>query len=754
MASALPASAQMRVTVTVEDATGAALSGALVEDAVGHRLAVTDASGIAAFDCHTPCSYRVHAQGFSIAAGVIAEDLPAGASTQNAVVHLRPATALEAVTVTAYRTPLGELQSPVTTRLLSETELQSAAAITMDGKLRQLPGVELFRRSSSLVANPSSQGISLRGLGSTSASRTLVTMDDVPLNDPVGGWIHWEEMPDLAVQGIEVMRGGASDLYGSSAIGGVVNVRAQRPGTAAAELRSSYGGQGTFHDGLRMEGKRGAWGGLAAASLLGTDGYIQESPWQRGPVDVASNVHAQNALGLVEHGSGKLRTFARVSALHEARSNGTPYQKNATHLLRYALGADWNAPRDAALALRLYGSGERFTQTFSQILNTPNAANPACSYRCGEKPSRAANIPDDELGGALHWSQPVAQHLLVLAGADVRDVRVWDREQTFGTTGARTNLRVRQRDAGLYGEALWTPGAWTVTASGRVDWFRNLDPRQTQWNGNAWTPTASQPPSFSENVIDPRLGLSRKLGDHWALTGSAFRAFRAPTPSELYRSTQVGNQLTKPNSNLRSERATGWEAGVASQRAWSAVRAGYFMTQVNRPITAVTINPNSSPILLLRENLGQIESKGISLDGELAPWRWLAVDGGYQYAHATVTRGASSQNEDLGNWIPEVARNMATLNARASTARWGTLSLQTRMSGRMFDNDANTLMLRGYFRMDAFASHRLGRRFELFAAGENLLDRTIEVAKTPTTTLGQRRVARAGITLRIGAAGR
>jgi hypothetical protein len=58
--------------------------------------------------------------------------------------------------------------------------------------------VELFRRSSSLVANPSSQGISLRGLGSTSASRTLVTEDDVPLNDPVGGWIHWEEQPELA----------------------------------------------------------------------------------------------------------------------------------------------------------------------------------------------------------------------------------------------------------------------------------------------------------------------------------------------------------------------------------------------------------------------------------------------------------------------------------------------------------------------------------------------------------------------------
>ena len=99
----------------------------------------------------------------------------------------------------------------------------------MDDALRQLPGVELFRRSSSLVANPSSQGISLRGLGSTSASRTLVTEDDVPLNDPLGGWIHWQETPELAIRDVELLRGGASDLYGSSAIGGVVNVIAHTP---------------------------------------------------------------------------------------------------------------------------------------------------------------------------------------------------------------------------------------------------------------------------------------------------------------------------------------------------------------------------------------------------------------------------------------------------------------------------------------------------------------------------------------------
>jgi outer membrane receptor protein involved in Fe transport len=291
--------------------------------------------------------------------------------------------------------------------------------------------------------------------------------------------------------------------------------------------------------------------------------------------------------------------------------------------------------------------------------------------------------------------------------------------------------------------------AWTATASGRLDWFQNYDGRQLLFNGAAWTPTASQPPQFDQRVFDPRIGLSRKLFEHWAASASAFRAFRAPSPNELYRTTQVGNQLTTPNGNLLSERATGWEAGIATERHWGAVRASYFLTQVNRPIVAVTINSNSSPILLTRENLGQIESKGLSLDYELAPVRWLAVDGGYQYAHATVTRGVN----DAGNWIPEVARNLATMNVRAFRPKLGTLNVQGRLSGRQYDDDANANLLHGFFRLDGYASHDFGKRFQVFAGGENLLNRQIEVGKTPTTTLGMPRTGRAGILFRLGGAG-
>ena len=654
------------------------------------------------------------------------------------------------VTVTAYRTPLSDLESPVTTRLLSERTLSTAAAVTLDGQVRQIPGLELFRRSSSLVANPTSQGVSLRGLGSTSASRTLVTEDDVPLANPVGGWIQWEEQPELSIRSIELVRGGASDLYGSSAIGGVINVIPVRPTQDEVDVRSSYGGEGTYDSSLMAEAKRGAWGVLTGGGLLGTDGFIQEVPSQRGPVDAASNVHAQNALVLAEHERGGLRLFARTSGFNEARHNGTPFQWNATRDVRYATGGDWQAPHGALLGTRIYGSSERYRQSFSSIVNTPNAANPACTYRCGETPTKFSYDPDNELGGAAHWNQPLGAGLVLVGGADAHDIRFWDREQTYGASAKLTNLRDHQRDSAAYVEAMGVRGGWTVAASGRMDWFQNYDGLLEAWNGSAFVPVpggpATQPSQRDERIFDPRLGISRKIGAHWALNASGFRAFRAPTPSELYRSTQVGNKLTDLNGNLLSERATGWETGVATEWTWGSVRSSYFLTEVNRPIVAVTVNPTSSPILLVRENLGQIESKGIAVDFELKPLSWVNLDGGYQYAHATVSRGS----QDLNNWIPEVARNMATLNLRAYKPVIGTLSLQSRLSGRQYDDDANAFLLHGFFRLDAFASHQLGKRVELFAAGENLLDRQIEVSKTPTTTLATPRTARAGFTVRVG----
>ena len=162
--------------------------------------------------------------------------------------------------------------------------------------LRQVPGFELFRRTSSLVANPTTEGVSLRGLGSTAASRSLVLFDEIPIDDPFGGWIHWEELPPPSIHSVELVRGGGSDLYGSSAIGGVISIVPVKPDTNRLQLSTSYGSEQTTDNSLLGILKLGKWSGLASGQIIATDGYILIAPSARGPIDQQSNVHAQNAL--------------------------------------------------------------------------------------------------------------------------------------------------------------------------------------------------------------------------------------------------------------------------------------------------------------------------------------------------------------------------------------------------------------------------------------------------------------------------
>lgn len=639
---------------------------------------------------------------------------------------------METVVVTAYHASLLSSDSPASTRVLDTRQLNEAAALELDGKLSQIPGFQLFRRSSSLVANPTTEGVSLRGLGSTAASRSLVDFDEVPLNDPYGGWIHWEELPELSIRSVETVRGGASDLYGSSAIGGVISILPVRPDKNTLRLSLSGGSQSMTDDSLLASARVGKWSGMVAGGAVATDGYTLVAPRLRGPVDQPSNVHAQNALVDVERQiSGGPRVFLRASGLNEIRHNGTLVQYNSTRLWRGIGGADWDH-----LDLRLYGSNEHFRQTFSSI----------AASRASETLTRFGLDPADEMGAQVRWRQGLNPRALLIAGADIRDIRAADLEALFSGTGGILNTSAHQRQSGAFGEVLFTPRNWTVSAGGRVDHFSNFDPRQF-----GATASTTPLPSLSETVFDPRLGIVRRLQPWLAWSASAFRAYRAPTENELYRTGQVGQQTTKPNPSLRSERATGWETGFQSdlRRFGSSLRVSYFWNEVNRPITALTLSVKPTQVTLQRENLGQIQSRGISLDYAAQPARWILLTGGWQYSNATVTKFAQ-QPKLVGKWIPQVAHNMATVQVRMTEPRIGTLSIQERISGRQFDDDANSNLLHGFSNLDASANRSFGQRLTFFASGENLMNRAIEVGRTPILTLGNPRILRFGVRFDFG----
>ena len=147
-------------------------------------------------------------------------------------ITLHPAPFFEAVNVTSSRTDVPRFDSTVTMTVISANDLAAQAAVTLDDALKLVPGFTLFRRTSSRVSNPTAQGITLRGLGGTGSSRSLVLADGVPLNDAFGGWVYWDKLPQAAVDRVEVLRGSGSDLYGADAVGGVVQILTLASGPA------------------------------------------------------------------------------------------------------------------------------------------------------------------------------------------------------------------------------------------------------------------------------------------------------------------------------------------------------------------------------------------------------------------------------------------------------------------------------------------------------------------------------------------
>ena len=185
----------------------------LVVDQAGDPVAaamVTLSSGVSTTTSHTDNEGRFHLESITrelLILEITAEGFatikhqlsPAGDLSNQLRFVLMPGTVTAKVTVTATRTDTRLEETAASIVVVGQKELETTAALTLDDSLRQVPGFSLFRRSGSRTANPTTQGVSLRGLGASGASRALVLADGIPLNDPFGAWVYWDRVPRVSV---------------------------------------------------------------------------------------------------------------------------------------------------------------------------------------------------------------------------------------------------------------------------------------------------------------------------------------------------------------------------------------------------------------------------------------------------------------------------------------------------------------------------------------------------------------------------
>jgi outer membrane receptor protein involved in Fe transport len=749
-----PTGQQHRMSGIVRDQSGATVSGAEVTLRSGTFSATQVTSNEGRFEfADVPAgsgTVVVKAKGF---ADFEQKWTATGDQTVQLEIVLLPATLSERITVTATRTEVRLGDTPASVDVLSTEDLSTTAALTLDDELRQVPGFSLFRRSGSRTANPTSQGVSLRGVGASGPSRALVLEDGIPIVDPFGGWVYWDRVPRQSITGVELAEGGSSDLYGSDAMGGVINVRTRSVDVAHLSLETSYGNENTPDLSLSSSIALGKWGLGFSTEAFHTDGYILVPASIQGAIDDRAGVDYRSLDGTLERRiSDRARVFVRGNYLGEHRQNGKVNEENHANLRQLAAGAEWQSAGAGSFSLRAYGGPELLDQNFYAV----------GALRATETLTDVQRVPVQDIGFSSQWSRTAGSFQTLVAGFEANAVRGSSNEIKFTGGSLKPSSAVgaggRQQTFAVFGEDILRFGSkWIVTAGARFDDWQNYDALSTtQPLSKPGPPAIILFPNRTEQAFSPRLSVLRRLPHNVSLTGSVYRAFRAPTLNELYRSFLLGNVLTLSNNVLEAERLTGAEAGAnwisAGQRV--SARGVFFWSDISRPIENVTLSSTPSLITRERENLGRARARGVSFDLSENLTRTLVLTQGYEFTNSTVVSYPGNMAL-VGLRVPEVPRHDLTFQVRYSNltannrlARF-TVGIQARAESATYDDDLNTLRLNPYFTMDAIVSRQLAHGTELFVATENLTNQRYQVALTPAANLGPPALVRVGLRFQL-----
>jgi outer membrane receptor protein involved in Fe transport len=649
---------------------------------------------------------------------------------------------------TAHRLARPTRESSAQVTVLTREEIDANPTLTTDSLVRSVPSVATFRRSTSLVADPSSQGLNLRGVGPSGASRSLVLLDGVPVNDPFGGWVYWRALPRLGIDRVEVAPGGGSALYGSSALGGVLQMFSRPLSVSGADADVAYG---SFRTALIAARAVQAWK-AAGASLEGewlrSDGYPVVASAQRGAIDTSAGSQHGNLNARVEGSPYKrLQLFASAGAFSERQNGGTRFTRAHVDLARVVLGARADGRRAGTWDLTVFGRLQEFTQHRARV----------SEERASEVLAARQRVPAQDEGGALLWRSPelslFGTHVL-LAGADARHVRGTSYEQLFppmpdAQSALERDAGGRQLIVGAFVQDVYEASSWLqIDAALRFDTFRNDRGQQRVRRGDDDV-ERTRFDATQRQALSPRVGVLVKPVAWLAVRSAAYRAFRAPTLNELYRPFQVGTVLTAANPRLGPEFLTGAEIGVeALVLDQLTLRATGYWNVLDDPITNRTLAaPLPDGSQRQRENLGQARIRGTDL--ELA-WRVAAKLSSvlaYTYVHSEVSE-APGARELLGKQLAHNPMHRANAMVAFRDDAWLSASVQVRVVGPHFEDDLNTRRIPAYAVVDAELSRQLFWRLAVFAAVENLLDTTYLVGRAGVDTVGAPFLARVGLRLR------
>jgi vitamin B12 transporter len=618
----------------------------------------------------------------------------------------------------------------LSTVVLDRERLAENAAQRLESALADVAGVQQFRRSDSRSANPTSQGLSLRGIGGNASSRALLVLDGVPQADPFGGWVAFPAYAVGRLGQVRVTRGGGSGYWGPGALAGTVELESATPDQLAPVEAALAGGSRAAVDASAAATLRRDNGfATVAGAFARGDGFVPIVAEDRGPADrPAPYRQASGAVRGVVQVGGATELQANLSAFTDRRERGTAFTANRSE------GAD--------ASVRLVGRGRwgwsalayLQSRAFASRFASVDAARTLATQTLDQ-----FNTPATGLGFRLEAAPPLGAGLDLRLGVDGRRLDGRTQENFTYVAGLPTRRRLAGGETwtrGAFADLALEAGAWTLTLAGRVDRWSIADGFLSERPLAGGAPlTDARFPDRAGTEATGRAGAAWRPADGVTLRAAAYRGWRLPTLNELYRPFRVGADATAANAALSPERLTGIDGGVSLAPAPRVqLAASVFWNRLEDAIANVTAGagPGTFPgvgfvaaggVYRVRRNLDAIRSTGVEVDAGWSPDPFTLRA---SWSHVSPRVRASGAAAALDGLRPaQTPRDLvsATVGWHAGARA---LSATLRHAVRQFEDDANLRTLAAATTVDAYAAWPLTGGLAVELRGENLFDARVE----------------------------
>ncbi len=587
------------------------------------------------------------------------------------------------VTATRSETPLGRVGSSVT--VIDRQEIERSQEVLVSDLLTQSPGVSFSR-------NGGIGGLTSVRIRGAEAEQTVLLIDGIKLNDPssAGGGFNFAHLLTRGIERIEVLRGPQSTLWGSQAIGGVVNVITRAPGADRADLSVEGGSRGTAQVRGEVSGKSGRLGYVLGGGYFRTNGI---------------SAFARALGGIERDGYRNLGANARltyqISDAVDVDVRGWFSRGRNEFDQPTRDTADFGKNRDivgyAGLNVRAFGG--RLRNRFSTSLT--RTKRDQFNLDLAVPRTFDADGRNDRL--EYQGQAELLRGLSAVFGAETERQEFRSASPTVRNPNpAPTTGKVRLNSVFAELQAQPLPGV-SLTGGLRQDDHSRFGGATT---GRA---TAALTPDDGRTVARASYG-----------TG-----FKAPTLFQLL--SQFGN------IDLQPERGRGWDAGIERSFAGDRLRLGatYFGRRSTDLIEFVSCFRNRDVRCRTRpqgffDNIRRTKVEGLELSAAVLPMERLLLRGHYTLTDA---ENASRGTANFGKQLPRRPKHNGFAELVYSPIDRLETSVAVTRSGASFDDAANLNRLDDYTLVDVRLRYTLSQSAEIFGRVENLFDETYETTR-------------------------